>query len=102
MDIKETKTNIKRFLLDLEKNRVSQVIAEYEYLNLSDVIIYSNTGDSEALSILSWYKAYDDAIWDWIENELEKYTEEELVKVDPIEVEHTLFDGLKHLLPQEE
>jgi len=94
------KQNIEKFLIDLEKNRVNEILKEYGYLSLGDVVIYADKGDAEAISLLRWYKKYDDAVWQWIDEVLPKLTKKELRSLDPMQVERGIFEKLKNELPK--
>ncbi len=53
-------------LVWLAKQRVQRVLEEYGYYSLGDLQVYTSQNDGEAKAILSWYQAYDTAIWDYI------------------------------------
>ena len=53
-------------LVWLAKQRVQKVLEEYGYYSLGDLQVYASQNDQEAQAILSWYQAYDRAIWDYI------------------------------------
>jgi len=59
-------------LLYLERARLQKVLEQYGYNGLSDVQFYVSQNDAEAQSILSWYQAYDDAIWNYIDSLMNK------------------------------
>ena len=86
----ELRNKIQKQLLNLEKQRVNDVCSQYGYIDLADVSIYANQGDSEAKAILGWYSTYDDLIWNWIDQILPVTTD--LQNVDVKAVEEDLFN----------
>ena len=89
----------------LEKQRVNEILDKYGYIALDDVRYYNskNPNDPEAKGLLEWYEAYDDAIWNWIDNELPKYQSvEELLTLNLKQIEREIFEKTKSLLPKEE
>lgn len=86
----ELKAQIQKQLLNLEKQRVNDVCSQYGYIDLADVSIYANQGDSEAKAILGWYSTYDDLIWNWIDQILPVTTD--LQNVDVKAVEEDLYN----------
>ena len=86
----ELRDRIQKQLLNLEKQRVNEVCDQYGYIDLADVSIYANQGDSEANAILDWYSTYDDLIWNWIDQILPVTTD--LQNVDVKAVEEDLYN----------
>ncbi len=86
----ELKAQTQKQLLNLEKQRVNDICTQYGYIDLADVNIYANQGDSEAKAILGWYSTYDDLIWNWIDQILPVTTN--LQSVDVKAVENDLFN----------
>jgi len=100
---------IKRRLLANEIKRVKEVLSDYGYTSLADVMYYAQVqNDEEAKALLNWYSnsegnGYDDLIWNWIDNELPKYQSvEELLSLDLKQIETQIFEKTKDLLPKEE
>ena len=81
----ELKAQIQKQLLNLEKQRVNDVCSQYGYIDLADVNIYANQGDSEAKAILGWYSTYDTLIWNWIDQILPVTTDPQNVDVKAVE-----------------
>ena len=91
---------LQKQLLNLEKQRINQILDQYGYNGLADVQFYANqtTPDPEAQAILTFYSnangnGYDDLIWDWITNTLPTYkTLKKLLSLDMKQVEQQIFD----------
>lgn len=80
-------------LLQLEKQRLNQICDQYGYNGLSDIQLYASKNDQEAQAILNWYQAYDDAIWNWLDNELTNISDlNQLLQLDLKAVEQQIFD----------
>jgi len=91
--LQERKEQNKRNMLRLQKERLEQILDRYGYIDLADVQYYTSQNDTEAKAILSWYQAYDDGIWNWIDNTLASLeTLEELVQIDIRAVEEEIFN----------
>ncbi len=88
------------YLKNLEFQRLQKVLDQYGYKDLGDVQYWhsQNPNDEEPAKLLEWYKAYDDAIWEEIDN-LQNKTFEELQNYDPAEVEQKIFEQTKDKLP---
>ena len=90
--INNLKKQIVSRLLHIQKDRLSSIINKHGYIDLSDVIFYASNDDKEAIDILSWYKEYDDRIWEWIDNELEKITSiDKLTSLNIKQIEETIY-----------
>jgi len=107
--LEELQKAIKDTVLWLEGKRVKEVLSDYGYTSLADVMYYAQVqNDEEAKALLNWYSnpkgsGYDDLIWDWIDNELPKYQAvEELLSIDLKQIEAQIFEKTKSLLPKEE
>jgi len=84
---------IKKDLLTLEKQRLNRILDQYGYINLGDVQYYASQNDQEAQALLGWYQAYDDGIWNWIDNTLPNYqTLDELLNLDLKAIEEDIFN----------
>jgi hypothetical protein len=92
--------NLQRNLKILEFQRVQEVLDQYGYKDLGDVQYWhsQDPDDPEPKAFLEWYKAYDDAIWEEIDN-LQNKTFEELQSYNPVEVERRIFEQTKSKLP---
>jgi hypothetical protein len=95
--------SLKRFLIDLEKQRVEKILSDYGYIDFADVQYWHqrDANDLELAGLLKCYTAYDDAIWKEIDN-LSKRSLEELQSYDTIKAEETIFEKTKSLLSKEE
>ena len=90
---------LQKQLLNLEKQRINQILDQYGYNGLADVQFYANqtTPDPEAQAILTFYSnangnGYDDLIWDWITNTLPTYkTLKKLLSLDMKAVEEQIY-----------
>ena len=79
-------------LLQFEKQRLQKVCDEYGYNGLADVQFYASQNDQEAQAILSWYQAYDDLIWSYIDNDLSAFTDlDELLAIDMKNIEEQIY-----------
>jgi hypothetical protein len=94
----QLREDLKQKLLELERKRLQKVIETYKYIDFADVQYYASQDDEEAKGILSWYSAYDDAIWEEI-GFLSDKTFEELQNYNPVEVERRIFEQTKDKLP---
>ncbi len=84
---------IKKQFLKLEKQRINQILDQYGYNGLGDVLFYVSQNDSEAQALQNWYKAYDDAVWNFIENQIPTYTDiNQLLEIDLETVEEQIFN----------
>lgn len=91
--LNELKAQKQKELLRLEKQRLNDILDQYSYNGLADVELYASQNDPEAQVLLSWYQAYDDAIWNWLDNELQAITDiEQLLQLDLKAVEQQIFD----------
>jgi len=90
-------------LKNLEFQRLQKVLDKYGYKDLGDVQYWHSQDpkDEEPKGLLDWYSAYDDAIWNEIDN-LQNKTFEELQNYDPVAVEQKIFNQTKDKLPKEE
>ncbi|SNZ11919.1 hypothetical protein SAMN06265182_2135 [Persephonella hydrogeniphila] len=96
----KAKTQKQKELINLEKQRVNQILNQYEYLSLADVQLYANQNDTEAQSILSWYQTYDDLIWQYIDNDLAAFTSvDELLAIDMKNIEEQIFNQAVQTAP---
>ena len=87
------KTELQRKLLRLQKERFQKVLEESGYNSLGDIQLYASQNDTEAKAILNWYLAYDDGIWNWIDNTLPNYqTLDELLNLDLKAIEEDIFN----------
>jgi len=87
-------------LKNQEFQRLQKVLSDYGYKDLGGVQYWhsQDPDDPEPKGLLDWYEAYDDAIWEEIDN-LQNKTFEELKDYDPIEVENQIFERTKNKLP---
>lgn len=87
------KAELQRKLLRAQKQRLQKVLEEYGYNSLGDVQLYASQNDTEAKALLGWYQAYDDGIWNWIDNTLPNYqTLDELLNLDLKAIEEEIFN----------
>jgi len=87
------KAELQRKILRAQKQRLQKVLEEYGYNSLGDVQLYTSQNDKEAQAILSWYQAYDDGIWNWIDNTLPNYqTLDEIMQIDIKAAEEEIFN----------
>ena len=94
--VPELQTALSDTLVWLEKERVNNILDQYQYNGLADVQFYANqaTPDTEAQAILNWYQAYDDAIWNYIDNDLQNITNlDDLLALDIKAVEEQIFQN---------
>ena len=81
-------------LFFLQKKRLQIISDQYGYNGLADIDFYARRKDKEAKALLDWYEAYDDLIWNWIDNELSKITDlEQLLKLDMKQIEEQIFQA---------
>jgi len=87
-------------LKNLEFNRLQKVLDQYGYKDLGDVQYWhsQDPNDPEPKGLLDWYSAYDDLIWNEIDN-LQNKTFEDLQNYDPVAVENQIFEQTKGKLP---
>ena len=87
-------------LKNLEFQRLQQILTKYGYKDLGDVQYWHSQDpkDEEPAGLLMWYKAYDDAIWNEIDN-LQNKIYEQLKEYDPVAVENQIFEQTKGKLP---
>jgi hypothetical protein len=97
------KKTLIEMLKTLEFQRLQRVLSDYGYKDLGDVQYWhsQDPDDPEPKGLLEWYSAYDDAIWEEIDN-IQNKTFEELKDYDPVEVEQRIFEQTQSKLPQEE
>ena len=90
---KELEKEMKNQLLQFEKQRLNQILNQYGYNGLGDVLFYVSQNDSEAQALQNWYKAYDDAVWNFIENQIPTYTSlDQLLELNMKQVEQNIFN----------
>lgn len=90
--ISELKQEAQKRLVQYEKQRLQKILDEYSYIDLSDVQLYANQNDTEAQAILSWYQAYDDLVWSYIDNDLEAFTSVDgLLAIDMKNIEEQIY-----------
>jgi len=87
-------------LKNLEFQRLQKVLDKYGYKDLGDVQYWHSQDpkDEEPAGLLTWYKAYDDAIWNEIDS-LSRKSFEELQNYNPVAVENQIFEQTKGKLP---
>lgn len=73
---------IKNRLIEKVKNILNEKLFEYGYYSFGDLVFYAQTGEQEAIELLEWYRNFDRAVWNWIENELPNKTIDELIEID--------------------
>jgi len=73
---------IKNRLIEKVKNILNEKLSEYGYYSFGDLVFYAQTGEQEAIELLEWYRNFDRAVWNWIENELPNKTIDELIEID--------------------
>ena len=87
-------------LVWIESQRLKTISDRYGYNGLADIDFYARRKDKEAKALLDWYETYDDAIWNWIDNELPKITDlEELLKLDMKQIEERIFQESIEIAP---
>ena len=87
-------------LIYLSKQRLNQILEKFSYNGLADVQFYASQNDEEALQLLDWYQAYDDAIWNWIDNEVSNITDlNNLLNLDMKAIEQQIFDQAIQIKP---
>ena len=92
-DVAELSKAIADTLVWLAGQRLKDILNKYSYYSFGDVQFYASQNDTEAQALLDWYKAYDDLIWSWIDNDLPNYqTVEELLQIDLKALEEDLFN----------
>ncbi len=90
--LNELKQQKEKQLLQLEKTRVQEILDSYGYISLADIQLYASQNDTEAQAILSWYQAYDDLIWSYIDNDLSAFTNlDELLQIDMKNIEEQIY-----------
>jgi len=69
---------LKDTLLWLAERRANEVARKADYYGIQDVLAYASPPadsglqpDEEALEIANWYYRYDDAVWKWLEENLD-------------------------------
>jgi len=87
-------------LIEQERKRTVSLLRQYGYFGIGDIQYWhsQDPDDPEPKGLLEWYSAYDDAIWEEIDN-LQNKTFEELKDYDPVEVEQKIFEQTKGKLP---
>ncbi len=81
----------------LQKQRLQKILDQYGYSSLGDVQIYASQNDTEAQAILNFYtnnngNGYDDLIWDYIDNLINKTYDELLQEaMDLYAVEEQIY-----------
>lgn len=99
-DLDRLRSAFQDTLLYLASRRLKRICEQYGYYGLGDIRLYTEQGDPEAQALLSWYIAYDDAVWQWIEQELPKFqTVDDLLAVNLQDVEENIFRQQSAHLP---
>ena len=99
-DVTELSKAMADTLVWLAGQRLKGILNKYSYYSLADVQFYANQNDEEAQAILSWYQAYDDAIWNWIDNEVSNITDlDNLLNLDMKAIEQQIFDQAIQIKP---
>ena len=81
-------------LISFQRERLKNIMIQYGYNGLSDIQFYASQNDQEAKAILNWYQAYDDAIWNWLDNELTNISDlNQLLQLDLKAVEQQIFEN---------
>lgn len=94
------KTEIQKQLLRLQKQRLENILDQYGYNGLADVQFYASQNDTEAQAILNWYQAYDDTIWNYIDNDLPNITVlDDLLTLEIKAVEEQIFQNSIQISP---
>ncbi len=89
----QAKTELEQQLLQHQKQRLQKILNDYGYIDLSDAQFYANQNDEEAKAILNWYSTYDDLIWQYIDNDLQEFTNiEELLQIDMKNIEQQIYE----------
>jgi len=52
----------------MQQEMIKNIFRQYGYMGLDDVIYYSQQNDIEAISLLNFYRAVDDYIWNEIKS----------------------------------
>lgn len=78
----------------LRSQRINKVLSSpnYAYDSIGDVKFYADTGDADAIGLLSWYATYDTLVWNWIDATLPSIADADLSNVDVNVVEQDLFN----------
>jgi len=73
-----------KFLTDLERNRVLEILNYFGYIDLCDLekSKQEDPNDAEINMLENWYKSYDDMLWDIFEK---------LQDEDPLVIENKAF-----------
>ena len=99
-DVTELSKAMADTLVWLAGQRLKGILNKYSYYSLADVQFYANQNDEEALQLLDWYQAYDDAIWNWIDNEVSNITDlDNLLNLDMKAIEQQIFDQAIQIKP---
>ena len=81
--LKEEKIlQIKNQLIEKVKIILNGKLSVYGYYSFGDLVFYAQAGEQEAVELLEWYRNFDMAVWNWIENELPNKTADELIEID--------------------
>lgn len=84
---------IKDTLFYLFEKKTAEVFREHGYYSLADVMLYRES--EEGGKLLSWYKRFDENIWNYIENQLSELSTEELFEMDVKNVIENLTPPIK-------
>jgi len=91
----ELRQKLQSEMLSLRLQRINQVIVQqYGYDDLADVQTYLNDPNlqTECQALIKWYLAYDDLVWNWIDNTLPTIPDADLETIDIKTVETDLFN----------
>ncbi|WP_456400119.1 hypothetical protein [Persephonella sp.] len=87
------KTEIQKKLLQLQKQRLQNILDQYGYNGLADVQFYASQNDHEAQTLLNWYSTYDNLLWSYIDNDLAAFTSvDELLQIDMKNIEQQIYE----------
>ena len=77
--LKEEKIlQIKNRLIEKVKSILNEKLSKYGYYSFGDLLFYAQAGEQEAIELLEWYRNFDEAVWNFLENEIFQKTLQEL------------------------
>ena len=91
----ELRQKLKSEILALRLQRINEVITnQYGYDNLADVQTYLSDSNlqAECQALINWYLAYDDLVWNWIDNTLPTIADADLETIDVKVLEQQIYE----------